>query len=293
MLLASAGRAADKPVMTWLLQDLPPVSMPVEGRPTVGVTDVLLHLIAQRWPEADHRYQVTNIARAQGQLAQGEQACINGLVITPERERIALLTPSNLVLPLQLITRQDMLKRLPRNEAGEVLPATLLERPGLRGVLVRQRSYTPLLDALLQGGTARPGAIDYAVTADNAGNLFKMVAMGRADYTLDYDFALAYQQQRDPRFFKDKHLVSVPIAGLQPFVSGIACPRTPWGREVMLRIDAIVASLASHPDYVNAADRWLSPETRKRYKAARAEFFRKRAARSDPAKFDLGAPTPP
>jgi uncharacterized protein (TIGR02285 family) len=283
--------APDKPVMTWLIQDFPPLAMPVNGQPTVGVTDVLLRLIAQQWPQVEHRYVVSNTPRGMASLANGEQACFNGAVLTPERERFAYFTVTNFVIPLQLITRPEVVTQLPRNTAGEVLLDQLFDKADLRGLLVRQRSYLPQVDALLANRVSAPG-IDYAVLADGGGNIFKMVALSRADYTLDYDFALTYQQHKAPGFFKDRHLLAVPVAGMAPFLSGIACPRTPWGRDAIMKIDALVAGLAGNKAYMEAANRWLTPESIKRYKEPRAEFFRKRLAPTDPAKFDQGQLTP-
>lgn len=285
LLAGPSAWAQDKPVMTWLMQELPPVSMPVNGQPTIGTTDVLLKLIAQQWPQVHHHYVQTNTARALAMLAEGQEACFSGSVITPERERIAYITPTHFGIPLQLITRKAVLSRLPRNNAGEVLPANLFDSTQLRGLLVRNRSYSPVLDALIN--LRGPGAtIDYAVMADGGANIFKMIALQRADYALEYDFALAYQLHREPDFYRDKGLIAVPIAGASPFVSGIACPRTQWGREMILKIDAIVASLASSPAYQQAGDRWLTASTIAHYKQARAAFFQNRTHPTSPQKFD-------
>lgn len=271
--------------MTWLIQDLPPVSMPVNGQPTVGTTDVLLKLIAREWPQVNHQYVVSNTSRALAMLAEGQEACFSGAVITPERERVAYFAPTHFGIPLQLVTRSDIISRLPKNDAGEVLPANLFDSATLKGLIVRNRSYSPVLDALLN---LRPGksAISYAVIADGGANIFKMIALGRADYTLEYDFALAYQQEKNAEFFADRKLQAVPIAGTNTFISGIACPRTAWGRDAIIRIDAIVAKLASGPEYPKAADRWLTATTIQRYRAARSAFFLSRSSPTPLRKFD-------
>ena len=40
-LLAPAAQARD--TMTWLMPDIPPASMPVDGKPTTGIADQILH----------------------------------------------------------------------------------------------------------------------------------------------------------------------------------------------------------------------------------------------------------
>ncbi len=280
------GWAQDKPTVTWMVADQPPASMPINGRPTNGVLDVLWKLIVQRSPEVQHQYVVAPTARALTGLAEGREACVMGLVLTAERERIAYFSETHFGPPLQLITRSEVIRRLPRNAAGEVLPGTLFDRQDLHGLLVRNRSYSPHLDALLNQ-RGNNSAVAYVNNAEGGANVFKMIALKRADYTLDYDFTLAYQLQRESAFFQNKRqtLVAVPVAGSLSFASGIACPRTPWGRQAILKIDSIVAGLATNKEYQESGNRWLTPQTVQRYRKDWEAFFRNRERLTDPQRY--------
>ena len=280
------GWAQDKPVVTWMAADQPPASIPVNGQPTNGVLDVLWKLIVQQWPEVRHQYVVVPTARALVGLAEGREACVLGVVITPERERFAYFTETHTGLPLQVITRSEVVSKLPRNAQGEVLPGTLFDSRELRGLLVRNRSYSPHLDALLNQ-RGKQSAVNYATQAEGGANIFKMIALKRADYTLDYDFTLAYQLKREADFFRGvrNSLVSVPVAGTTLFSTGIACPRTPWGRQAIVKIDSIVASLATSKEYQESGNRWLTPQTVQRYRKEWETFFRNRERPTDPHKY--------
>jgi uncharacterized protein (TIGR02285 family) len=282
--LCTCTWAQGKPVMTWVMQDFPPVSMPVNGQPTVGVVDTLLKQIAREWPEVEHRYVVTNFARVMPMLEGGKEACATNVMPNPEREFVAYFSETHIGLPLQLIVRDDAAAKLPMNGAGEVLPDKLFGMPGLRGLITRNRSYSASLDLLLKQRAGDSG-MRYVNAADGGANILKMMVLNRADYTLEYDFALAYQLRNDPSSFKGGRLRVLPIAGARPVIAAIACPRTPWGREAIRKIDALVARLVKTDEYLKSTERWVTPQTTTRFRAARDAFIRQRATTSNAAKY--------
>ena len=286
-LLCSAAptQAADRPTMTWLLLDLPPTSIIVDGKLTEGISDSTLKLIVQEWPEVDHKMVVVNGARGMAYLAEGFPACFVGIIITPEREKLAYFSQTHQAAPLQLIARADVAAKLAKNSKGEVLPATLFDRADLRGIVVPQRSYSPVLDALLSLRSPQSG-IRNALAADSGANILKMLNLGRGDYTLEYDFVLAYQQKKNPELLQPPGLKSVPIAGTASPRVGIGCPHTEWGREAVMKIDAIMVKIAKHPDYLNSQNKWLTPDALKAFKKAQDEFFRVRAKPTDPKQYE-------
>ncbi|WP_457421678.1 TIGR02285 family protein [Roseateles sp. P5_E7] len=285
-LAACGAQAAGKPVLTWVVLDLPPGSMPVNGRLTDGINDTALKLVFEEMPDWEHKVTVANTARAMLMLSEGAQACFGSALHTPERERIAYFTLAYLLPPLQLLARADTVERLPRNEQGEVLPAVLFDRPDLRGLVIPQRSYSATLDALLNRRSADSGI--RAVLATEGGiNLIKMLRLGRADYLIEYDFVLTLLQSRNPGVKQGVPLQALPLAGTAPIQVGVACPHTEWGRKAIIAIDAAIAKASSRPDYRNAVNRWLAPEVAKRYQKQQTEFFQRRARPADPGKYPV------
>lgn len=284
LLLACASAHADKPVMTWMATQQAPSSMPVDGKFTVGITDAITNAVMLEWPEVDHRVVVVTSARGVQNLADGQPACFHNAVFTPERERIAYYSLTLLAPPLQLITRTDSVGKLPRNAAGEVLPSTLFDRGDLRGLITPGRSYSALLDALLRSRPKNSG-VNPVFLADGGANVFKMLAMDRGEYTIDYAATLAYQQSLDSSLAGTKGLIALPIAGGAPIFVGIACPRTAWGRETILKIDGILSRLATRPEYLSALMRWQTPEVLARYKKDFAAFAQQRTRLTDPEKY--------
>lgn len=264
------GRAE---TMTWVMRDFPPSSMPQQGQPSIGMADEFVKAIVQRWPEVEHRYLVANNRRILSMLESGEPACFTTALRVPERERQAYIADMLLVPPQMLITRRELLPRLPLNSQGEVRLPQLLADTRLSGVLQQDRSYGVTLDRMIQ---ARPANARLSLSAGTARPL-AMVALERADYSIDYDYSLAYEQFSDARL-RDSELRSVPIEGnAQPLVAGIACPRTDWGRRMILRIDRLIAELAQDPQARSGLERWTTPQARRAYGRQVEDFYRRRA----------------
>lgn len=276
--------AQDKPVVNWMVLDLPPASIPVDGVPTDGFVDILLKMIFEEMPEAQHKVLVVNTARAMATLAEGQPMCFATAIQTPERERVAYFTVTQVMPPLQIVARAEVAAKLPRNDKGEVLPATLFDRSDLRGLVVPQRSYSALLDALLSRHSPGSG-VRNVLAADSGANILKMLSLDRGDYTVEYDYILNYQQKRNPDLLQSQKLKAFPIAGMAPIPVGIACPHTEWGRATIQRVDAIASKISASAEYRNALNRWLSPESAARFQKTQNDFYRQRAKPSAPDKY--------
>jgi uncharacterized protein (TIGR02285 family) len=111
----------------------------------------------------------------------------------------------------------------------------------------------------------------------------KMVTSGRADYTLEYDYTVNYLRSRDPSLGVLKVL---PIAGFQPVATSVACPRTPWGRSTIEKVDQLLTKVSSNPMYRASLEKWASSESIKRNKSLLNSFFARRAMLTDPSRWD-------
>ena len=138
--------------------------------------------------------------------------------MTPEaeRERAAYFSNTSLVPPPVLVARADTLAALPMN-GGEADLAQLLADRKHRGAIVENRSYGRHVDAQL--ARAAHANIEKTATGDYGRNVLQMVAHGRADFTFDYDFALAYGQAVQGELGQ---LRTVAIAGNTQAVEGLA-----------------------------------------------------------------------
>jgi len=271
-LLMPGAQAREK--MSWLMPDVPPASMPQDGNPTTGIADQIVLYIAARWPDTDHRFIYANPKRTWLMVERGEQACVVAALRNTEREKLAYFVNTNLVPPLQLVVQEHTLPHLPLNAHGEVDLQKLLSDPVLRGIVVERRSYGAAMDELL---ARRPASSRLETTAvgDYGRNVLKLVMHGRADYTLDYDYALQYASKTEPEIAR---LQTVPIAqNNKPMLGGIACPRNAWGKAAVKRIDQIVGTPEGAAAMIKAQNSWHTPASQQRYAAQITEFQRQRA----------------
>jgi len=290
--LLLAGSVQARPALNWAISNLPPYTIVEKGLPSDGVVDHLLVLLEREMPQYAFSYQAGSIARAIRLLDAGQPVCFTTAIRTPERERKYFATDALLLLPLQLVVRESVRAMLPLNDNGEVLLEPLLNNASLRGLVVNQRSYSPAIDELLQ---RRPAKATVSLrSADTGGNVLRMLAAGRGDYTFERDGVLThYQALLGPDMGTGREaLVSVPIFGITPTIGSFLCPRTPWGRERIIALDAALARLAQGREYRLALDRWLTPQTAQRYRAAQDAFYRARATPTPVEQFAPLARTP-
>lgn len=295
---ALAQPASDR--VTWLMPEIDAaVSVPTPGgsgaspaAPVAAVPSrlglgqpVADYLIAHWGTRAKHEVLIANVKRSWRMVEAGERACHLGVLRTPERETVAYFIDTHLVPPHQLIVRRAALPKLARNAAGDVELERVWSARQLRGAVVAGRSYGRAIDALL--AKRPPGVVDAYTTPDFGGNMLSMIAIGRADYTIEYDFVLAAQQElranaanatssarAGPISMAD--LVSVPIDGLsEPVVSGIACPRTPWGRRTIEHIERVLGSATGRQFLRDEFLSHLSVDAKARYGARVDAFYAK------------------
>ena len=201
-------------------------------------------------------------------------ACHAGAARTPERERLAYFTNTWLVPPPQLIVRQDRHAALPLDAQGAVDLEALLGDVSLRGVVPQGRSYGPALDAMLG---ARPGGaqLQHVFGGDYGSSLLPMLLQDRADYTLDYPNTLVALASRPAG---DTPLAALPVHGASdPVVSGVACPRTPWGRAAIRLIDTALGTPEGAALLRDTLSISLPPDTQRAYGDAWDGFFKQRA----------------
>ncbi|MBB3196803.1 TIGR02285 family protein [Roseateles terrae] len=235
-----------------------------------GVTDRLVSYLSVWWPGVKHTVLVANAKRSWQMLEEGQQVCRANVVRTPDREKIAYFTNTQLTPPPQLVVRRDRLSRLPRTPQGEVLLPQLLADESMRGALVDGRSYGSAIDDMLAHRPSNPAVSLYS-PRDFGGRLLQMVSLDRADYSIDSDMALLMMGE-------PKDLTTVPIRGASDLVmAGIACPRTPWGWSAIKGIDRALGRPEGAATLRRGLMRWLTPDTQAHYGPQLEQFYRERA----------------
>ena len=275
--------ALDK--IIWLMPELDTVAPPSPGAASVpvrrGLAQPLSDYLTANWgTPAKHEVLIANVKRSWRMVEDGEPACHLGVLRTPEREAVAYFFDTHLIPPHQLMVRRSALPKLPRLPDGDADLEKIWAEKQLRGAIVAGRSYGRALDALLAKRPA--GVIDEYTTSDFGGNMLSMIAIGRADYTIEFDFVLANQQElravtgagsvgsaggaSGNGKVSTADLVSVPIEGFSsPVISGIACPRNAWGKRTIEQIERVLSTPQARQFMRDEFISHLSPEAKARY----------------------------
>ncbi|MEJ6001384.1 TIGR02285 family protein [Paucibacter soli] len=250
--LAGAAPAQAGDTVRWLVQDLPPHFSYAGGRPPQkpadlghGELDGMLRLLIARMPQYQHEFLDASLPRFEALVRQGQTICSVLHVRTPERLSWLYFTHTHPPLfsrQIHVILRRETLPRL-EGMAQPLQLAELLQRNDLTGLLGRDRSFGPRIDAILQAQGSRAPK-----TANAARNMYvlAMLRLQRMDYTLEYPSVVdEFMRVNDA----SGELVKIPLAEARStLVATVACSRNPEGRRQIEAIDAAVRKLAQDPN---------------------------------------------
>ncbi|KTC63120.1 hypothetical protein AO262_00490, partial [Pseudomonas fluorescens ABAC62] len=221
------AEAAD--TLTWLIRDLPPMTILEGPKKGQGAIDELLPMLTKRLPEYQHTVSHVNRARGLQMLQSSALTCDPTMLWTAERakwvaySRLAFSVVSNGVVVRQ--DRRDVLAPLVAQQHVD-MTALLLDHHARLGV-VAERSYGALIDAALQNTDSHNLVLHYG--NDALGSLLQMQRLGRLEAVLGYWTEIRYHaraQGIDPLT-----LAFYPITGSPPYQRvHIGCSDTPQGR---------------------------------------------------------------
>ncbi|EIK97760.1 hypothetical protein PMM47T1_04589 [Pseudomonas sp. M47T1] len=269
-LIARAGEP-----LTWLVRDLPPLTIESGPREGQGAVDRLLPLLMQALPHYDHSVVRVNRARATQMLTEPALSCDPTLLWTAERSQTVVYS----IPVFATLTNGLIIRRQDRHGFNTFihhdeldLPAVLAS-PNIKIGRVAERSYGSTIDNIL--AQAPEGAVSAHHGNDAVASLLQMQQRGRLDGVLGYwpeVLYLAPQEQID-----SADLMFVPVRGVpryQPVY--IACSNTPAGRAVVDRLNPVLAGLRSTTLPVFYAQ-WLDAASRDDYLRDSRRFFEEMA----------------
>jgi uncharacterized protein (TIGR02285 family) len=279
------GQAAPVRELSWAMVDWPPLFVFDPARPPTrvselgdGVADLAMAEVVARLPQFEHRFVPVSGRRLWRALSgeQGSSHCFAALLKTPEREQQLHLLPWSPMPPQALVLRAEAAARLPE---GEVSLTELLRRGELRGALETNRSYGALPDRLL----AEAGQALAREEVAAPGQLLRLVAAGRYDYTLEYPLAVEQMRRGAGPVGApgDGGLQLRPLTELRDWpVLHMACRRGPAGLELAQALAVAICEAArSRGGLRNAVPRWL-PAAQRAAARARLEPFFEQLARA-------------
>lgn len=257
--------------LTWLVRDLPPMTIfegPQQGQ---GSVDRLLPLLIERLPQYRHQILHVNRARGMQMLHASSFTCDPSLVWTPARAKtIVFSTPAFAVLSNGIAIRRFQQEALASYVVdGQFDLARFLDAQQTRLGVVAERSYGPGIDEQLIHADPLKLAPHYG--NDALGSLLQMQRLGRLEAVLGYWTEIrhqAVQQGLDPQ-----DLVFFPIKGTARYQRiHIGCSNTPLGRQAMAHINRELQNIPQQ-SLRNAYASGLDPLMREQYLKDNPRFF--------------------
>jgi len=251
--LATAGPARGEPaVIRWMVRDVPPHFSYRDGRPPQrpadlgrGEIDGFLRLLIEQLPQYRHEFVDAGFSRFEALVRQGQTLCSPLHVRTPERLSWLYFThvhPPLFSRQIHLVVRRELAPQLEALGASVQL-ADFLQQTELRGLLPRDRSFGPRIDALLY---EQAFLAPKTIVAGRHAHLLAMLLAQRMDYTFEYPSAVD-EYLRSSRQPPDA-LFKLPIQeGASTQQATFACSRNAEGRSRIEAIDQAVRRMAADP----------------------------------------------
>ncbi|NWF06217.1 TIGR02285 family protein [Pseudomonas salomonii] len=257
--------------MTWLLRDLPPMTIFEGPQKNQGALDQLLPLLMEHLPE--YRHQVMHVNRARGiQMLRAQPLiCDPSLLWTPERAQYVVFSAQAFVAVSNGVTipRSQQAAMAPYIVEGQFDLQAFLKAHKARIGATAERSYGPTVDEQLKHADPHTLALHYG--NDALGSLLQMQRLGRLEAVLGYPPEIRYHAQQQGIAAHD--LLFFPIKGSAPYQrTHIGCSNTPQGRQAIQRIDQALGEIPLEQVQQSYAS-WLDPAMREQYLLDNPSFF--------------------
>ena len=257
--------------LTWLLRDLPPLTIFEGPKKGQGALDQLLPILIERLPE--YRHQVLHVNRARGMqmLREPRLTCDPSLLWTAERATYMVFSDQAFVVASNGITirRSQQADVAPFIVDGQFDLQAFLEAHKARIGVTAERSYGPVIDAQLKHADAHSLALHYG--NDALGSLLQMQRLARLEAVLGYWPEIRYHALQQGIAAED--LSFYPIKGSAPYQhTHIGCADTPQGRQAIERINQVLRDIPQEQVQQSYAS-WLDPIMRAHYLRDNPRFF--------------------
>jgi len=258
--------------VTWMEASMPPFFIQEGPNQGQGYGDVVSAIIHEHLPEYVHHRTVTNVTRHFRAFKRGDKVCSVGLYRNPEREEFMHFSiPSFLTLPPVLITSKEKLASFGRG--GIVRLEDLLKDSERIIGLSKDRSYGADIDAVLDAYRERDNLVIFT-GQELTENFFKMLMLDRIDALIGLPDEVMYLAEK--LGIRDR-IATLTIAENQGnphnWLCSVGCAKTPWGEEIIAKINAILLEQRPGQRYRAAYERWLDVGSVEEYRRVYDEVF--------------------
>lgn len=277
--LVATGAYADeeKPQIKWFFQEFPPAYIGDGPHANSGYADQTVAYFFAKMPEYRHVRVKSSYSRALAAMKDRSGSCHGGLFRSPEREEHMVFSlPTHHLIPNRVIILKKSLPLFQplMTEEGAIQLDKLIATKDLTLGYVASRLYSPRIDAAL----ASPEAANPRVQVP-FNHFANMLIRGRVDFVFAYPVEAAFQFQS---VGAADQVITLPVAGEPRYVSArIACEKSPFGRAVIDRVNAVIEAEGDVPAYFHYYAKWLDSNSLKTYRSIVASLAKTNPALAD------------
>jgi len=258
--------------ITWMEAAMPPYLIQDGVYKNQGYGDVITRIIQGELTEYEHDKMVASITRQFYKFKQGEKVCSAGLYRNPDREEFIYFSlPSFLTLPAMIIIKKESQARF--GSKTTVRLADILNDKDMIIGLSKDRSYGVDTDVILNKYRGKSTILE-TTGPELSLNLFKMLMKGRLDGIIALpDEALYLAEQMGIKAQLATLAIEETQTGYGAWLSSVGCAKTPWGKAVIDKINAILIKQRPTERYRSTYEQWLDPNAIEQYRRVYQEVF--------------------
>ncbi len=253
--------------LVWFHADFPPASIVSGPDKGTGATDQVEKLLQKNLPEYEHVESVANFTRILEELRNNDSQVISAsLLKTPEREEyIEFSVLSMVAFPngsIFLKSRYPELKAYIDDTGTLDLEKVFAASKYTIGIS-KGRRYGGVIDDILAKYQNAPFIYTRTGTDMDQG-LIQMMIEGRLDIILLYPTSAKYVTDK---LHVSEKIMFLPIKGMSEYNgTWIGVPKTPWGKEMIGKINTILLEQRQTPEYLSLYEKWIYEESIPRYR---------------------------
>lgn len=252
----------------WFRGDMPPLNIVSGADQGKGFADQWGDYLLSKLPEYRHTWIAANTARETEEMRRRDNACSHAFLKTPQREQFLVFSePLTWLLPNGLIVLRNQQAALEPflNEQEEVRLDELIAARRLHISVANRRAYGGKIDPPIKAGLETGVVHNF-----NASDIFTSGLLQVGNRPNGTDAVIGYAVELNWAIHRldlpANRYRFIPIAGETPLVPVyVACSRTPEGKQIIQRVNQVIAA-GELPEFARQAYRaWLPSDVARYY----------------------------
>lgn len=238
-------------LLTWHIFDAPPLMILNGADEGQGIIDGIRQILKSELKEFSHEEMPLPYKRFLLYAKEGLNICTPYLFKTTERQEFLHFSkPLNIFSGLKIIMHKDLYASLGYRPSLSL--KDLFKTYELRLATNKIRAYSPKIDPIVSEYDRLNKVSRHTGSTTQ---VFRLLSTGRADFMIDFSYRVPYWAKE--LGIEASAYVSVPIEeNPQTVISYAACPKTPWGKQMIAKINTVLERQVPTSAYLDVLKRW-------------------------------------